>query len=177
MNSEEFPKMTIAEALNILKPGKPTVEAIQTAYKKFMFEYHPDRNPNGLEMAKLGNAARDILMKSLEFLESIFEREQAKSEDMSDIPEEVEKILETFRRYPGLTLELCGVWVWVSGATKLYKDDLKKAGLKWAPKKLMWYFAPSDSPKKRHKPLDMEVIRAKYGSQYVEKEEGKAVNY
>ena len=169
--------MTIAEAINILHPEKPTPEAIQKAYREFMLFYHPDRNPSGLEMAKLGNAARDILMKSLEFLERIFEKETAKSEEMADLPEEIEKILEKFRRYPGLTLELCGVWIWISGATKMYKDDLKASGLKWAPKKMMWYFAPADRPKKRHKPVNMEDIRMRYGSQKIDFEGEKAVNY
>lgn len=169
--------MTIAEAINILGVEDSSVEAIQKAHRAFILRFHPDRNPNGLEMCKLGNAARDLLMKSLEFLDTYFQKAKQEAENFCEIPEELDAILSKFRRYPGLTLELCGLWIWISGSTKLYKDDLKNAGCKWASKKLMWYFAPVEHRGKRHKPLEMSEIRQKYGSRIYEKDEDQAVNF
>ena len=65
----------------------------------------------------------------------------------------------------GLRIEVCGLWVWVSGDTRTHKESLKAAGYYWASKKFMWYFRPAESAGGRG--LPMETIREKYGSQTV----------
>jgi len=69
----------------------------------------------------------------------------------------------------GLTIEIIGTWVWVSGNTYAYRKELKDIGLFFAPKKLMWYYRPPHEKTRNHKPLHIDEIRAKYGSDLVEK--------
>lgn len=37
-----------------------------------------------------------------------------------------------------------GTWMWVSGNTKPHREELKKFGLRWAPKKQKWYKKPAE---------------------------------
>lgn len=69
---------------------------------------------------------------------------------------------------PGISCELCGSWVWISGDTKSVKDQLKDAGCKFASKKSMWYWAPAGSRGRRGRgSKDMAYIRNKYGSRAI----------
>jgi hypothetical protein len=63
----------------------------------------------------------------------------------------------------GLEVELCGLWVWVSGDTKSHKEELKAAGFKWSPNKSAWYYP--GVPSFNRTPRSMEDIRSMYGSQ------------
>lgn len=64
----------------------------------------------------------------------------------------------------GLTIEVCGSWVWVSGDTKPHKEALKESGFKWAPKKEMWHFRPSDHKSFNRGNWSMGKIREEHGS-------------
>lgn len=37
-----------------------------------------------------------------------------------------------------------GTWMWVSGNTKPHREELKRLGLRWAPKRKMWYKKPAE---------------------------------
>ena len=54
--------MKISDAAHILGlTGEITAEIVKKAYRAAAQKYHPDRNPAGLEMMKLVNAAFDVL--------------------------------------------------------------------------------------------------------------------
>jgi hypothetical protein len=64
----------------------------------------------------------------------------------------------------GLTIEICGAWVWLSGATFKHKAAIKSAGFKYGSKKKRWYFRPDDWQSKSRGNYSMDDIRGKYGS-------------
>lgn len=70
----------------------------------------------------------------------------------------------------GISIEVCGAWVWVTGDTKDHKDTLKAAGYWWAPKKTAWYFRPPDHKSRNKGEWDLDKIRDTYGSTSVNHE-------
>lgn len=78
---------------------------------------------------------------------------------------------------PEIKIEICGSWVWVSGNTKPYKEQIKSVktgeGYKcgFSAKKVMWYFSPATYRKFSKRVLDIEEIRNLYGSKNVAKKE------
>lgn len=148
------------DALKVLGlSGQVTHEMIKKAYKKACSQFHPDRNPAGLEMMKMVNVAYETL-KSFDGQAQVT---ASAATDGADVASALNQIIHL-----GLTIEICGCWVWVSGDTKCHKEILKNAGFKWAPKKLCWYFKPTDAKKSRFfGEYTMENIRKKYGSQIV----------
>lgn len=156
--------MKITDATQILQlTGTVSKDDIKIAYKRLAKAYHPDKNPAGLVMMQLINAAYDVL-KDFETLDC------EDSQTLTDYPE---KLSDAINAIVGLDLEIevCGLWVWVSGDTKPHKEILKESGYKWASKKKMWYFRPEDEKKARYgKTYEMGTIREKYGSQKVDKQ-------
>ena len=79
----------------------------------------------------------------------------------------MEEIIKELQNLDGLELEVCGSWLWISGQTKENCVALKALGLRYAPKKQMWYYRPDGQRSRRHRPVEMEKIRFTYGSEVV----------
>lgn len=87
--------------------------------------------------------------------------------DRDDLPEEFIRVIVRIITLDGLTAEIIGRWVWVTGNTYQHKDALKEAGFRWASKKKAWYWhRPEDAVKGSHR-TTLEGIRRKYGSEVI----------
>ena len=157
------------EALNVLRPKGNTKDDLKSAYRQACKKYHPDVNPNGLELMKLINAAHDFLKKHIKKWNY-----QNVNEDIP-IDEVMQAIFDKIKRFPGIEIEVCGTWLWVSGDTKPYKGQLKESGLKWARKKGQWYWSPAGYRKKSRRVFTMDEIRRTFGSQELDTEPLTAV--
>jgi hypothetical protein len=153
-------KITIEDAFTILgiPSGYITPEGIKNAYRKAAQIYHPDRNSAGLEMMKLINAAFESIKN--------FNGEVV-NHNNKNYAEQINQALNSILGL-GLTIEICGAWVWLSGITKPHKEALKNAGFQWAPKKFLWYFRPNDVKSRKHKAWSMDAIRSRYGSEFID---------
>lgn len=157
--------MNINDALTILSiTGDYTPESIKQAYRKACSQYHPDRNPAGLEMMKLVNVAYETLKN-----ESGTAKQPA-SEDLASYGEEIFKALSAIIHL-GFDVEICGAWVWLHGDTKPHRELLKESGFRWAPKKMLWYFRPAEYKSKGRGKFSMDEIRMAHGSEKVTNKE------
>ncbi len=104
--------MTSYDAAKILGlSGNITPEIAKDAYRKACKKYHPDINPAGEEMMKLVNTAYNVLQ---DFSGDVKEQE-------TEYGEQLNNALNAIFNLSGLLIEICGAWVWVSGATKAHK--------------------------------------------------------
>ena len=166
--------MKLQDALNTLglSAGNVTLDQAKKAYRQACAQYHPDRNPAGLEMMKAINTAWDIV-KNLDWSETIT------VEDSQDnhYGESLNNALNAIIGIQDITIEICGAWVWLSGNTFPHKDIIKAAGFKWASKKKSWYFRPSEwSSTKARGNLSMDQIRERHGSTVVKAKARTALN-
>ena len=76
------------------------------------------------------------------------------------------EILEKIAHLEGLEIEIIGVWVWVSGNTRTYKDLLKAEKFIWQKAKEKWVFMGKKSNGRGT--MSMDEMREKYGSEKVE---------
>ena len=80
--------------------------------------------------------------------------------------EEFINIINALCKIPGLIVELCGCWLWISGDTRPHKEELKAAGCRWSSSKKMWYWRhQEDGAHWSRGKKSMGEIRMKYGSQ------------
>jgi hypothetical protein len=150
-------KMSHTDALKILGLSSQVVfDDIKKAYRRACMTYHPDRNPAGLEMMKLINAAWACLS---DFIPG----SQKHAFDASNYGEELNAALNAIIDL-GLEIEICGSWLWVSGDTRPHREVLKGAGFKWAPKKMMWNFRPAEWKSYSRGKFSMDEIRERHGS-------------
>ena len=94
--------MIAQDALDILGiiNGNVNQDDITQAYRRACMKYHPDRNPAGLEMMKLINAARDALK------DFVSGESTGKGHDYG---EKINAALNAVINL-GLTIEICGAW-------------------------------------------------------------------
>lgn len=151
--------MKITDAANVLGlSGNVTQADIKKAYRAAALKYHPDKNPAGAEMMKIINAAFDVLK---DFCGDISLDEDSQESNYSDA---LNAALNATFECSGLSIEICGAWVWVSGETYQHKAILKGAGFKFASKKKAWYFRPENWKSRSRGSLSMDEIRDTYGS-------------
>jgi hypothetical protein len=149
-----------------------TIDEVKAHYKKLAKENHPDRGGDTATMQAINSeyayACAHIYKKAG------MSDEQADEEmKMSEAYREaIEKIINL----PGITIEVVGHWIWVTGNTKAVKDELKAAQFFFASKKVAWYFR-AEAYKVKGGKKSLDEIRAKYGSQVVRKEEKSKIRY
>lgn len=138
------------------------LQEVKKCYKELALKYHPDRGGNTAIMQQI-NAEYQEIVKNPFFEFSGQTGQQQK--DFVVYPEIISSIIG----FDGILIELIGNWVWVSGNTYPYRLQLKHAGFYFAPKKVMWYYRPEDYKSPNSSPKTIETIRAKYGSEVIER--------
>ena len=155
--------MNVNDALNLLSLTSPSTQAqIKRGFKAASLKFHPDRNPAGAQMMLAINEAYATL-------KDLGENVEAKGTfTESNYAEELNEVINQVLTLDGITLELCGNWLWLDGSTKKHSKILgrKEGGLgcRWAPKKKMWYYRPEEYKSSSRKSTSMDDIRATYGS-------------
>lgn len=148
-----------------------TLDELRKQYKELLKIYHPD-NPNGsTEACQAINAEYDRLFK---LLKNKHESKQTDTENKKndfdnmkwDFEEDaaLREVLQKVIHFENIVIELCGSWIWISGNSYHYKDELKEIGFKWASQKKQWYWHSEAFRKKGKKTLSMDDIRSYYGS-------------
>lgn len=136
-----------------------TLDELKATYKTLAKANHPDAGGSDEIMAAI-NAEYDEAVK---LLAKGCGPDAARAAD--EVPEDFRAAVMAIIHLPGLVVELCGCWIWVSGDTYPAKDTLKSSGYTWHHKKRMWYWHPADAAGwHRGRSMDMPAIRAKYGS-------------
>ena len=136
-----------------------TLDEAKREFKRLALLHHPDRGGDTATMQEINRQYREIMKNP--YIGFSQAKEQAR-EDYCRFPEIIEQIIRF-----DITIEVCGNWIWLSGNTISYREDLKKIGFFFAPKKGMWYWRPKDYKSASTKPKDMDYIRSKYGSDIV----------
>lgn len=142
--------------------GVGSLEELKISYKALCKIHHPDLGGSTEAMQEI-NAEYSALLRSGRF-------DLGKSS--AEIEDAIRNVIEETTVLAGLTVELCGRWVWITGETYQWREKLKAIGCLFASKKKAWYWRPADEENKRKgKNVPLEAIRAKYGSEVFESKE------
>lgn len=152
-----------------------TLEELKKQYRKLAFTYHPDTGHGNEPIMKIINVEYEKLFKYITDNAST-EQTAQNTKHGHGINDGYREIINSIIHLPGIIIEICGSWVWITGQTKQYKDILKSNGYYWAAKKLSWYWRPAEQKCTfNKKSRSMDYIRTKYGSESVQTQEYKQV--
>jgi curved DNA-binding protein CbpA len=140
--------------------GCSSLDEVKSRYKKLAMKHHPDRGGDKTTM-QIINAQYEAIRKDPLF--KFYSQKEESQKDFVEFPEIVNQLIG----FKDIIIELCGNWIWLSGATYRYKDYLKKIGFLFAGEKKLWYWRPHDYKSANRKPLTIDAIRRKYGSDIV----------
>ena len=147
-----------------------TLDELKKAYKNLCFVLHPDYGGDKYAFSEM-KQEYDELFPTIKANEKKQKQETKQSTaytEAQNVNDGFKEIIDLIVPLKDISIEICGLYIWVSGATKQYKDILKTAGFRWACKKKMWYWRPTDCPKiYTHGEKAMELIRLKYGSEKI----------
>jgi curved DNA-binding protein CbpA len=140
-----------------------SLEELKKAYKKLALKMHPDRG---------GDEKAFISMK--EEYDQLFD--QLKKGGSKETSKAFQNVIDALLNL-NLTIEIVGTWVWVSGNTYAAKEELKKAGFKYAKNKKAWYWYEGEYVKKSRKKYTMSEIKDMHGYQTLKTaEESKSIS-
>lgn len=144
-----------------------TLDELKREYRRLSKLHHPDCGGDE-EIMKVINNEHDELFEVLKAQQNA--RADAdptgKTRRTTETAAEFRQIIDLLLRLDGLTVELCGSWLWISGDTKPHKEALKAAGRRWSASKKMWYWRhPEEGYTRSRGKSSMNQIRSKYGSQ------------
>lgn len=139
-----------------------TLDELKKEYRKLAMKHHPDHGGDTATMQAINAEYQD----RFEVLKKQHNAAADQHHQTTEAPEEFINIISALVKIPGLIVELCGCWLWISGDTKPAKEELKAAGCRWSSSKKMWYWRhQEDGAHWSRGKKTMGEIRMKYGSQ------------
>lgn len=152
------------------------IEELKETYKKLCFKFHPDvsHEENAGEIMKQINCEYDEMFSKLK---NIFKNSSGKvyedKKSVSESPEEFRNIMSILINMKGITIELIGRWIWITGNTMEHKEQLKELNFRWCKIKKAWSWHRAEDCTHSKGKTTLDEIRAKFGSIKVEGEEHK----
>jgi curved DNA-binding protein CbpA len=149
-----------------------TIEELKKLYKKLAFQLHPDiTGDNGENMKQLNNEYDHLYPIIGKANGKTYKPSSVKENNYNSYDDEFKEMIEKLIRLhmENVTIEICGWFIYITGETKQYKDQLGKNGLqlKWNNQKTAWIYMPSWYKGFKHESWDMDKIRNVYGSSVV----------
>lgn len=151
-----------------------TIEQIRKEYNKLAFQYHPDLNkdPDACRIMQEINAEYQQAIKQVKSGEST--KDYFDAEKAANYPEIINKIIS----FTGIKIDLCGSWVWLTGKTFLYREQLKEIGFMFSHSKKAWFWNNNKQGFRRLRGFySLKEIYEKYGKIPVETVEQQKLQY
>ena len=151
-----------------------TLEELRKEYHRLAMQFHPDREGGDLKTMQAINLQYEKLTKKL------INSHEDYSDDRKDwemfVSEELMVTIGRILNLPGITIELIGSWIWVTGLTHAVKETLKAEGFKFSPPKTAWYFHCGDYIKKDNVLRSMDELRNLWGHKEIESQLQPSLN-
>lgn len=139
-----------------------TIEELKKEYRRLCMKHHPDKGGNTETMQAINSMYEARL--------TMLAQSEKNTEEAINIGKQYQEQIQKIIHLPDIEIEVCGLWIWVSGQTFPVKTQLNEANYKFASKKKVWYWKPPNMKSTNRKPRSMEWIRNRYGSERVETE-------
>jgi curved DNA-binding protein CbpA len=157
--------------------GATTVEEIKARYRRLAMSHHPDRGGDAEVMKALNHEYHETLRKchgtttkGSEGAEHTYYYNETVEQAVMD------KLAQLIGfSFPNVRILLVGTWIWVDGATKPVKEQLKATGLHWHSQREKWYWHAGRYRRGKSN-AGFEAIAVKYGYREFESSKRKELD-
>jgi curved DNA-binding protein CbpA len=141
-----------------------TLEELKKRYKQLALKNHPDVGGDVETMKKINAEYDKVFSEVKNFCRNkdgeIYNKATTETEqEFKDIINEVLKMNKVI-------IEIIGTFIWLSGDTKPYKEQIKKLKFRYSANKEAWYKSPANYRRKSKYNYNMNDIRGMFGVQY-----------
>ena len=153
-----------------------SLEQLKKLYFKLLKRYHPDvSTTDTTEECKQINNLYDMFFPQLK---NIRENKEHKfyTKETTETSNIYREFLNEIIHLYGITIEICGTWIWISGETKPFRQTFRDLNCKWSNNKKMWYFTADTKTKYRKTAWDIDKIRETFGSINIDTEPAPQMN-
>ena len=146
-----------------------TLEEVKNTFHELAKRLHPDAGGDPEEFKKMYAEYKE----AFERLKTVHKNHEGQTytKDTEETPEQFADLIRTLTKMNGCLVELIGSWIWISGNTKEYKDQLKELHFKFSAKKAAWYYHEGEYHKKNGKVFNMDDLRNMWGTTKYENEQ------
>jgi len=149
---------------NYFNPTPKTLEELKAQYRRLAMKHHPDRGGSDEAMKAINNEY-DNLFPILKDIHQTKDGETYTAKEAStETADQFKDLINELMKMDNIVIEIIGCFVWLTGNTKPYKEQLKALKFQWHSKKTAWYLKPEDYRKKSRKDYDLDEIRQMYGT-------------
>lgn len=145
-----------------------TLEELKKEYRKLCFELHPDRNLDK-DTTQEFQQMQNEYEKKFDEVKNVFRNSKGETytKENNEVPEEFEEIINSIIYMDGVEIDIIGSWLWLSGNTKAYKDQIKELNFKWSSNKLAWYYHTGVYKKRSKKKFNLDELKEMFESSKV----------
>ena len=122
--------------------GIKTLEELKKKYRELCMKYHPDLGGDE-ETMKAINGEYDAVFPRVKNVHYSAKKEEYYERETNETSDMFKDIIERLIHMEGVVSEIVGSFIWLSGNTRTYKEQIKSMGFKWHSAKEMWYLAPA----------------------------------
>lgn len=139
-----------------------TAEDVKQLFKELAKKLHPDCGGD----AEAFKAMMQDYNKAFERLKNIHTTAAGETyeKETDETPEQFAEIIEKLLNMDGVKIEIIGSWIWLTGSTMVYKEQIKSAGFWWSKSKKAWYYNGDKKHSRRRGRYNMEKLREKWGT-------------
>ena len=145
-----------------------TIEDVKATFKILAKQLHPDCGGNDKQFQEMMSEYRT----AFEGLKNVHADSDGKTytKETSETPEQFADIISKIIFFDGVVIEIIGSWIWLSGNTYPYKEQIKSAGFHYSKSKRSWYYTGKAQKKYKKGYYSMNGLRAKWGSETIQNE-------
>lgn len=159
--------MTEQEIKNYFR-ASTDAQDLKRRYIELIKKNHPDKG-GSVEVCQLINSIYDKLVTAglhsdYAWCEEPGPRHHKAQKNMTELSEKMKDIISKTIVLDGLKVEMCGTWLWVSGTTYNYYNELHDLGMTYHRTKRCWYYHEGAYSRAGKYSPDMDQIREKYGT-------------
>ena len=146
------------------------IEDVKATFKDLAKKLHPD---NGGD-AEAFKAMMNEYTKAFNIFKNVHKTQEGKTyqketaeEEKAETPEEFAELIEKLLKMEGVHIEIIGTWIWLTGNTMVYKEQIKELHFFWSKTKKAWYYTGEQKKSRRRGRYSMDKLREHWGSQEV----------